>query len=313
MKSRDTILSKKKWFTLDDSLNELKNLGLNITKADLIHFGATGDLILSTYLQDELAKPVYQYSWLPDIEKDECVYKRIAERYLNVTSDTPVLNYESVFGESHDQIGLQDEQFLDQLIHAENSHKIRLKQKANEVFERWKKQGYPHTKYEHGDLSRLSGLYSLDIGGTLRDSLITNIHGSESNDLITDGIVRDNSNDEEFMFFSINGKRRSFVIPESRLVIQYKHFHEFLEFINDECIPRHKNTDTQTRRENVLARYAQEVGKNCFEERRIDVWNELSNLDHGLFPYRDDPDDQLVKKFFDNQKLVSFSKGRRKQ
>lgn len=67
----------------------------------------------------------------------------------------------------------------------------------------------------------------------------------------------------------------------------------------------------QEKREQELERLIADKGLDCLEPLgRIGVWQKLTKIEPKLFPYRTAPKDSTVKKFFDNQPLISFERGR---
>lgn len=312
MNHRDKITNKKKWLTLDDCTQHIVSLGHNITKTDLIQFGLQGDLVLSTYFQHQLGRPVFRYCSLPDITKKECIYRHIAERYLRDSISDSIITAEEVIEEKSRLLDLNSNNFPNQMSDSINSYQYKLKQKTEEVFERWKKKAHPHIKYDYGSLVALEGVYSLELGSTLHDSLMAFVHDPELDKLMTDGLVVNDINSEEFMLFNNSGEHTTLALPVSALIVQSHHFYEFISHIDaDGAIP-YKFGDIQSAREELFNRYIRAVDVTCFSQRRIDVWSELSKIDYRLFPHRDDPNDDLVKKFFDKQTLATFKKGRPK-
>ena len=67
----------------------------------------------------------------------------------------------------------------------------------------------------------------------------------------------------------------------------------------------------QYQREQLLAELINQHEKNeLIILGRLGVWNELTTMDSNLFPFRDSAEASTVKRFFDNQKLITFKRGR---
>jgi len=67
----------------------------------------------------------------------------------------------------------------------------------------------------------------------------------------------------------------------------------------------------QQQREEFLKDLIKEVGlEELMLMKRIEVWAELNEREKVLFPPRSDPKDSSVRKFFGNQSLISFKRGR---
>jgi hypothetical protein len=67
----------------------------------------------------------------------------------------------------------------------------------------------------------------------------------------------------------------------------------------------------QSQRKQLLAGLLKEHGEEMLMgKKRIGVWELLHQKDSKLFPYRESATESTVKKFFDNQSLLAFPKGR---
>lgn len=81
--------------------------------------------------------------------------------------------------------------------------------------------------------------------------------------------------------------------------------------INDDERKTYNPLPIQKRREDVLSEIIGQQGLEMLASLgRLKVWQELSKLDNQLFPHRENSTDSTVKKFFDIQKLISFTRGR---
>ncbi len=92
------------------------------------------------------------------------------------------------------------------------------------------------------------------------------------------------------------------------------------DYISPEEIKKQNKTPTisnkqksskQEKREQVLSQLIAGKGKEKLVLlKRIGVWQALTEIDKPLFPPRTSASDSTVKKFFDNQPLIAFERGR---
>ena len=93
-----------------------------------------------------------------------------------------------------------------------------------------------------------------------------------------------------------------------------------LDFIHENLNSKQKTPDgdnytfkitIQQQREQLLAELInQREQADLITLGRLGVWKELTKMNSELFPFRDNSGDSTLKKFFDNQKLITFKRGR---
>ncbi len=310
------ILEKKRWFTLDECTELLSKECPSISKADLLQFYLQGDLVLSIIVNSQLAKQRWEYCSLPNINDEKCIYTRIAQRYLRdqlTTTAEALFNFDNMVTGSQPKITLNSKDLFSELEVSNNNFQSKLLKKAEEVFQRWKYQGHPQIRHEYGNLTNLSGIFSIRIDSKIESCFLDYIIKGESNDVELDFIVLGFDDSAEYVLYadSQDAFRKTFSISD--FILQKKHLIDFLTFIRDTESTSNKllKVNKQAKREMLLVEYAKSNQLNgTANKNHIEVWNELSAIDKSLFPRRDNSDDSLVKAFFKKQAILNFKLGR---
>jgi len=294
----DKLLKLKEWHTLEGAAARLsKKIGEDVSPSDILQLCYERRLKLSLLLRRERFVEEYSYCPLPD----DGFYR------FSALFELKFKIYEID----------EDKQNI-------------ITEKAKELFNN--KQP-PYVSNEISEVIYLDGVYEIDING-IEDKLLAVILRQESELINIDGwsvlgvdgavyrnrvgVLYDEFDEEQLESMNMKSKPREYyptdVLPSlEQFVIQTLHLIEFEQSLQagQEQQAKLQFKTVQFRREKVLSELIKQHGKaELILLGRLGVWQELTKMDGSLFPARDNTGDSTVKKFFDNQKLIAFKRGR---